>query len=589
MCIVIDGETHELCKSEHNVFTGKVTFQALPFSYSLRIKDRHGNKSDYPDPKSVYLPNGVHGPSEILRSEFPWTDDEWSGISKSDLVIYELHIGTFSQEGTFDGCRRQLDYLVELGINAIELMPLAQCPGRWNWGYDGVGLFAVNHNYGTPDDLKRLINDCHANGISVIHDVVYNHVGPEGNYLGVFGNYFSKKHGTPWGSAFDFDGPNKNWAREFVVQNALYWLEEFHFDGLRLDAIHFMFDDSEYSIQQEVCDRIRKFESKANRSIHLIGEANIYDHELILAGESKRNTYCAIWADDLMHSIYSVANAGEHLTPREYSGANDLEEALTNGYLYQGPVMKRVTSDDRNNTHGGDPVEHQNYLDSLIVALQTHDSVGNHPQGKRIHQLTSLEFQKAAAPLMLLYPAIPMIFMGEEFASDAPFMFFADFIDQRLRKSVDRGRKREYPHHDWSNSIAPSDKRAFEKCKLILPDTNNETLQWYRDLIRLRKNWRSKELLGWKNMEIVCLPEQQLFAITYRSTNGNSFIVSRLGSQIVPDFLKVQIENADIQLEHSAARVDQQSVRAGENIEYRMYKNHVIIGLGDLKIDSRQL
>ena len=234
-------------------------------------------------------------------------------LPKRDLVIYELHVGTFTASGTFLGCVEKLPYLKNLGITAIELLPVAQCPGRWNWGYDGVGLFSVNHNYGTPRDFKKLVNECHKLGIAVILDVVYNHLGPEGNYLGAYGDYTSKKHATPWGDALNFDDKNCDAVREFVVENALYWLSEYHLDGLRLDALHFMKDESDYSIQQEICDRVRAFERQGMREIHLIGETNVYDHSLVASrsadqDNAPREFYSALWADDLMHSVFSVAD-----------------------------------------------------------------------------------------------------------------------------------------------------------------------------------------------------------------------------------------------------------------------------------------
>ena len=518
------GNAKKLIKNG-DYFESSVSIEDFPLIYSLKVD---GDR-ELPDPMSCFLPEGVHGPTELSSSDYLWQDSQWRGRKTDELIIYELHVGTFSPSGDFDGCRRQLDYLESLGINAIELMPLAQCPGRWNWGYDGVALYAINCNYGRPDDLKRFVDECHRRNISVIHDVVYNHIGPEGNYLGVFGNYFSKKHGTPWGGAFDFDGPNREQARRYVIENAIFWLEEYHFDGLRLDAIHYMFDETEYSIQQEICDRVREFENSAGRPIHLIGEANIYDHDLIVADRGKRNTYSAIWADDLMHSIYSVAEVGEHLTPRAYGGSQDVFEALQHGYLYQGPAMKRVKLSDRQQDHGEEPLEDRSYLKKLIVAVQTHDSAGNDAQGKRIHQLAGMEFQKAAAPLILLYPAIPMIFMGEEFAADSPFMFFADFIDERLRKAVDKGRKKEFPNHDWTNSIQPSDERAFHDCVIQLPDADNEMLIWYKALIELRKDWKLRGVLNPNQMSVHCDMNSNLFAFSYKTDSAEKFVVAKLG------------------------------------------------------------
>ncbi len=569
------GGELELTEMNANTFEGQLTIGKFPFPYYLNT----GAEKKYPDPKSTFFPDGVHGPSEIDYSTFNWGDDLWSGIPTQDLIIYELHVGTFSADGTFRGCLQQLDYLVELGVNAIELMPLAQCPGRWNWGYDSVGLWAVNHNYGRPNDLKMLIDQCHSRGISVIHDVVYNHVGPEGNYLSVFGNYFSKKHGTPWGSAFDFDGPNQVQAREFVIENALFWLDEYHFDGLRLDAIHYMFDQNEYSIQQEICDRVRDYESGQCRAIHLIGEANIYDHDLIVETKNDRHLYSAIWADDLMHAIYSVGQVGEHLTPRTYNGADDVCEALTHGYLYQGPKMKRVNEADRQATHG--EFNDRLYLESLIVALQTHDSVGNHPQGKRMHQLLTADFQKAAAPLVLLYPAIPMIFMGEEFATASPFMFFADFIEERLRKAVDLGRTKEFPQHDWTGSLKPSDERAFWDCKLEIPNAENEMLNWYQQLLWQRKTWKRDGLLSAGNLKVRCDAASDLFCYEYTHEDQTVFVASRLCQTDKQDLKRVQIQGSGIEVLWDSRNRDPDS-RSSLPTEFQA--NQAIIGTGSIEL-----
>lgn len=548
--------------------------------YSLKVND----EQQFPDPKSFFLPEGVHGPSEICTSNFQWQDEQWQGINTDQLIIYELHVGTFTDSGDYDGCRKKLDYLMELGINAIELMPLAQCPGRWNWGYDGVGLYAANCNYGRPDDLRKFIDECHQRELTVIHDVVYNHVGPEGNYLGAFGDYFSKKHGTPWGGAFDFDGRNRDVARSYIIENAIYWLEEFHFDGLRLDAIHYMFDDSDYPIQQEICDRVRAFEMGSGRQIHLIGEANIYDHDLIVADDPNRKTYSAIWADDLMHAIYSVAKVGEHLTPRIYNGPADVQEALEHGYLYQGPVMKRAGISDRKQNHGEEVTADRSYLKSLIVALQTHDSAGNDAQGKRIHQLAGTEFQKAAAPLIMLYPAIPMIFMGEEFAADSPFMFFADFIDRRLRNAVDKGRKSEFPNHDWTDAIQPSDERAFFDCKLQFPTTDNEMLVWYRQLIATRKQWQAKGWLDPNKFKTECKTELGLFWFSYQANEGQAFVVSMLGQSSIEQSHKFNLTDGQVLL--NSKSVSESGIENSISQELQISTNQTLIGIGNLDLSD---
>ena len=513
---------------------------AMPPHYMLRVD----GEAHFPDPTAGFFPLGVHGPSANQISEHQWRDAGWRGLDKADLIIYELHVGTFSEQGTIKSLEQHLDYLESLGITCIELMPITQCPGGWNWGYDGVGLFAVNHNYGTPDDLKSLVDACHNRGIAIILDVVYNHIGPEGNYLGVFGPYFSSMMSTPWGDAFNYDGDRGEIARQFIVDNVLYWLQEFHLDGLRLDAIHYMHDGSDYSIQQEICDAVRQFESATQRKIHLIGETNVYDHHMI--NSDSGNSYSAIWADDLMHSVYSIASAGQQLTPREYRGAQDVDLALRYGYVYQGPKVERVSSAQRQHWHGSDPDCNREHLSSLIVALQTHDSAGNQPDGRRVHQLTSKPFQMAAAPLFMLSPGIPMIFMGEEFAAESPFLFFSDFQDPRLREAVDRGRKREFAGHLNDDFIRPSDARAFYHSKLQLPIDENPILDWYKRLIAIRKRWLSKGWIDSAHVVINSVVENNIFVLEFHTALQRCFVMVCLES---PKKQSVDFSQAVIELD----------------------------------------
>lgn len=472
-----------------------------------------------PDPRSRWQPHGVHQSSQVISLTYPWMDQQWTGRKKQDLVVYELHIGTFTPEGTYDAALRYLDELLELGITAIELMPLAQCPGRWNWGYDGVQLFAPNRNYGTPAQLCRFIDTCHQKGLAVLLDVVYNHLGPEGNYLSQYGPYFTNRHQTPWGDALNYDGPDSQPVRQMVFDNALYWLEQFHFDGLRLDAIHFMFDNSDNTIQQEICDAVRDFERSSGRRIHLIGEANIYDGQLI--DPQRDNAYCAIWADCLMHSVYSHGIPELNLTNRVYTGAKDIAEALQHGFLYTGPELARTVREP-------DEESDRNTVTSLVMALQTHDSVGNHPHGKRLGHLVDHDFQTSAVALFLLYPAIPMLFMGEEFAADSPFRFFADFLDPGLRKAVDRGRRREYPNHQWKGALRPSDPDSFYTSKLDRTGGNPDVRAWYKALLKLRREGQNSGWLSTSQLSVTFDTSPHQFQLNYRFGDRQIQIVSQL-------------------------------------------------------------
>ncbi len=510
---------HLLERSNNDVFFNVVSDCPSRTLYRFKLDKKTGR----PDPRSRFQPFGVHGPSQVIDPcSFPWTDQAWAGVSKRDLVIYELHVGSFSQAGTYAGAIEKLDELKRLGISAIEVLPLCQCPGRWNWGYDGVNYFSPNNAFGTPDDLKAFVDACHERGLAVINDVVYNHIGPEGNYLSEFGPYRSKAFDTPWGDAFDF---SRNEIRQFVIDNILFWIDEYHFDGLRLDAVHYMFDDGDKHILSEIHERFRSHESTLSRKTYLIGESNIYDPDLVGDVAEGNPHYDAIWSDCLMHSIYTLGNPNVRLTDRHYQ-ATDIADALEHAYVFSTPQAVRVTDAIRRKNHArGD----RKYIESLIMALQTHDSVGNHPHGKRLHQLTSVEYQRAAAALILLYPSIPMIFMGEEWSTNAPFPFFADFEDHGLRQAVDKGRRAEYPHHDWAGSPLPSDPVAFTSTRSKPDDLDHATHRWYRDLLQFRKNAIHDGWLTVANLSTRADLENSIFRLVYQNSDGEIHVCTRLG------------------------------------------------------------
>ena len=445
-------------------------------------------------------------------------------MAKQDLVIYELHLGSFTADGTYEAAISRLDELVELGITAIELLPLAQSPGKWNWGYDGVNYFAPRNTFGSTDDLKQFVDQCHARGLAVINDVVYNHVGPEGNYLSAIAPYGSSKHGTPWGDAFTFDGKHNDQVRQFVIDNVMFWIDEYHFDGLRLDAVHYMFDDGEPHILNSIQTAFREHQKTLDRTTYLIGESNIYDPELVGAPFDSSKHYDAIWSDCVMHSIITVGDSELRLTDRHYR-TTDLAEALERAYVFTAPGAKRMTPALRTAHH---PNQRRDYVSSLIMALQTHDSVGNHPHGKRLHHLTDVAFQTAAAPLILLYPSIPMLFMGEESAVDAPFPFFADFEDAGLRKAVDRGRRHEYPHHDWKGSPLPSDPLAFTSSIISRDKEQPAVKDWYRQLLQLRKQGVADGWLQLDNFSVESDTQNHLYRLIYRWDGRQVQIVCRI-------------------------------------------------------------
>lgn len=489
------------------------------------VGDRYAYRLDggppRPDPASRFQPDGVHGPSEVVSPDFDWTDDDWNGVSTDDLIIYELHIGSFTEAGTFDAAIDRLDELVDLGITAVELMPVADSAGRWNWGYDGVCLFAPHREFGTPDSFRRFVDKAHAKGLAVILDVVYNHLGPEGNYWAEFGPYMSTKHMTAWGAGPNFDDPQHGVAlRRFFVANVIHWFDEYHLDGLRVDAIHCMADDSDRHIVAEMATAAREWSKQTDRPAMLIAETNVYDHEMVRPIRDGGIGFDAQWCDDLLHSVFAVVRPGEQLCHREYAPGADLDQTLRMGYVYQGTL-----GEHRHRRPLAERVE----TESMIYSIQNHDFIGNHPLGMRLHQLTSIETQKAAAALLMLLPPIPMIFMGEEFACDHPFRFFVDFGDEHLRQAVVQGRIEEYPQHDWSGGMSPIDPKAFHASKIGRADQGNREMRaWYCDVIRCRKRWRADGLLSDQNLSVTTNVEKGLYQASYENQDQSVVVAVRL-------------------------------------------------------------
>lgn len=441
--------------------------------------------TDRPDPASQFQPEGVHGVSQIINHhEFQWTDEAWRGLRLEELVIYELHTGTFTPKGTFAAIIPRLDELKDLGINTIELMPISQFPGERNWGYDGVHPFAAQNSYGTPDELKRLVDACHQRGIAVLLDVVYNHLGPEGNYLSEFAPYFTDKYRTPWGSALNFDGEYSDEVRNFFLQSALFWLREYHFDGFRLDAIQDIYDQSAYPFLQELADTVHDFSEQHNRQIHLIAETNLNDPRVIRPKELGGFGIDAQWNDDFHHSLRVLLTGERAGYYADYGQTAHLATALSEGFVYSGQYSVHAKS--RVGASAADRPSHQ-----FVVFTQNHDQVGNRMMGERLSQLVSFEALKLAAGAMLLAPNIPMLFMGEEYGESSPFLYFVSHGDADLIAAVREGRKKEFAAFAWQGEPPdPQSPETFQQSKLkweLRDDGNHKTLlEFYRELIRLR-------------------------------------------------------------------------------------------------------
>ncbi len=469
---------------------------------------RLDNRLERPDPGSRFQPDGVHGPSAVVDPSFDWTDASWQGRPLSEYILYELHVGAFSPQGTFDGVIDRLDELVELGITAIELMPVAANPGQRNWGYDGVYLFAVQNHYGGPAGLKRLVDACHRRGLAVVLDVVYNHLGPEGNYLGDFGPYFSSKHRTPWGEALNFDGPESREVRRFFLANALRWIDEFHIDALRLDAVHAIFDSSAEHFLKELAIAIHLRASHLGRPAFVIAESNFNIPRLTEPRDCGGDGLDAQWNDDFHYALHARLTGERASHYRDFGGLDAVAKTLREGFVLTGQF-----SHYRGRPHGQS--SEKTPADRLIICLQNHDQVGNRPRGERLGQLLDFETRKLAASLLLLSPYIPLLFMGEEYDDDAPFLYFVDHSDPRLVDGVRRGRESYFANCRWRQTgLDPGHPETFARCRLNrdLRTRGQHAALWnlYRRLIEQRKQRPSLQRLDKRFMALTTHDGQSL-------------------------------------------------------------------------------
>lgn len=448
----------------------------------------------FPDPASLSQPEGVHGPScAINLGKFSWTDSNWKGIKTEDLIIYELHTGTFSSEGTFDGIINKLDYLVELGITAIELMPVSQFPGTRNWGYDGVYPFAVQHTYGGAENLQTLVNKSHQKGLAVILDVVYNHLGPEGNYLPAFGPVFTEKYTTPWGKAINFDDAWCDGIRNFFIENALMWLRDFHIDGLRLDAVHAVKDFGALHLLKEMKEKVEELNLTLSRNHFLICESDLNDTKFITPVVQGGYGLDATWCDEFHHSLHALATGEKKGYYEDFGGIKHLVKSLNHAFVYDGNWSEHRKRKFGNKTTGLNG-------NKFVVFVQNHDQVGNRMLGDRLATLINFELLKTVAGTMLLSPFIPLLFMGEEYAETRPFLYFTNHGDADLTTAVREGRKKEFMSFmELGEPPDPDAPETFSKSKLKT-DTQDarqkQIFNYYKKIIQLRKT-----IPALKNME----------------------------------------------------------------------------------------
>ncbi len=458
-----------------------------------------------PDPRSMWQPDGVHGASHLVDIERsngaqPLTEQpqtargvrdhapHFAAQPLRDAVIYELHIGTFTPEGTYAAAQAKLPHLVQLGVTHLELMPLATFPGRRGWGYDGVDLYAPFPAYGTPPQLAAFVQACHARGIAVLLDVVYNHLGPDGNYLARYGPYFTDRYGTDWGAAINYDGPHSDPVRRFVIDNALMWLRDYGFDGLRLDAVHAIFSFDAVHVLEELATAVRELGAKLGRSFVLIAESDLNDPKLVRPASQGGYGLDAHWADDFHHAVHRFFTGETDGYYADFRGLEDVAVALREGYVYQGRY-----SPHRARRHGRPPQGVG--ADQIVVCAQNHDQIGNRARGERLSMMLGVPQLKAIAALTVLSPFVPLLFQGEEWGARTPFLYFTDHENAELGRLVAEGRTKEFSRFRWQGAVPnPQELDTFTRSKLdwseLSEPPHGEIYQWYRRLIHLRHDRR---------------------------------------------------------------------------------------------------
>jgi maltooligosyltrehalose trehalohydrolase len=491
---------------------------------------RLDGETDRPDPASHSQPDGVHGPSQVIdHAAFHWEDGAWSAPELSELIIYELHVGTFSFQGTFDAVIPRLGELEDLGISAIEIMPVGQFPGERNWGYDGVYPFAVQGSYGGPEALKRLVNECHKQGMAVILDVVYNHLGPEGNYLASFGPYFTDKYQTPWGPAVNFDDAGSDEVRNFFMENALHWFSNYHVDGLRLDAVHAIFDMSATPFLLELAQRTKSYSRAARRRLYLIAESDLNDPKLIAPPDAGGIGLDAVWSDDFHHSLHTLITGERDGYYRDYGTVHHLVKSIREGFAYSGEY-----SPFRKHRHGRSSRDLPGCR--FIVFSQNHDQIGNRMRGERLSRLADFETLKLCSALILLLPYVPLLFMGEEYGEDSPFHYFVSHSSPELIEAVREGRRKEFSAFDWAGELLdPQSPASFAGSKIQWEkrrmEPNSLLLGFYKALIGLRRETPALASLDKEQMKVEGLEEERVVLLERWETKLESrvFCLFNLG------------------------------------------------------------
>ncbi|MHB8507574.1 MAG: malto-oligosyltrehalose trehalohydrolase [Candidatus Dormibacteria bacterium] len=481
--VVLDGGRHLMSPTENGWFAADVPGAGPGTRYRFSLD----GADPVPDPRSNHQPEGVHGPSEVVdHATFPWSDGEWRGCRLEGLVVYELHVGTFTADATFDAVVGRLPHLLALGVTAIELMPIAEFPGKRGWGYDGVDLYAPHHGYGGPQGLKRLVDACHRAGMAVLLDVVYNHVGPDGNYLEKFGPYFTDRYRTPWGRAVNFDDAGSDEVRHFIVENALYWLRDYHLDGLRLDAVHTIYDISARHILEELTSAVAGLSAASGRELLVIAESDLNDPRVVRPRADGGLGCDAQWSDDLHHALHAYFTGERRGYYGDFGSLEQVVAALRHGFVYRGQH-----SAARNRIHGRPPSAIPTRR--LLAYTQSHDQVGNRAAGDRLGLLLDLPRLRLFIATVLLSPFTPMLFMGEEWGASTPFLYFTDHADAGLAEKVYAGRLNEFAGHGWDAAEVPDPQArgTFERSRLDWSELEQPQarglMEWYGELLALRR------------------------------------------------------------------------------------------------------
>jgi maltooligosyltrehalose trehalohydrolase len=470
-----------------------------------------------PDPASQFQPQGVHEASQVVSHQFDWTDQGWAGVPVDAMIIYELHVGTFTPAGSFAAMIDRLPDLKELGVNAIEIMPIAQFPGDKptddpaayrNWGYDGVYPFSVQNSYGSPDDLKRLVNACHQAGVAVILDVVYNHFGPEGNYTSLFAPYFTETYRTPWGSAMNFDDADSPEVRNFFIQNALYWLREYHIDALRLDAVHAIYDLGAKHFLEELAESVAELSNQQGRKLYLIAESDLNDPRVVRPVEQGGFGIDAQWSDDFHHALHTLLTGDQIGYYQDFGQCQHLVKAYRDTFVYDWEY-----SPHRRRFHGNKTLDRP--PSQFVICIQNHDQVGNRMLGERLTHLASFEALKLAAGAVILSPYTPLLFMGEEYGEEAPFTYFVSHSDPDLIQAVRQGRKQEFAaFHAQGEPPDPESSDTFSKCVLNwdLRKQGKHQALWslYRRLIELRNTMPALVKRDRQTFEVDCIETDKI-------------------------------------------------------------------------------